>query len=680
MKKQALVRFSQLLIVFIFLTAGLLRPSVRPHAERLFALLDVPFLSQTALKDQDATRSLTLGNNPTVLLWQKGCGVASLAMIYRYYGVDTDVVRLNNALRESGGFVLGLLDWGNEEAFLEAGRPWIQGIEAVGTSQPRAQQERVDRELADGHPVIAFLGNQHYVVLTGKDDRGNYLINDPWSKEEVGGKGVPLEQNPTKLGFDQTTQFVFVYPDRNAPTNGIPVSGSIATKYYSVGGSRGSLGNPVASAEGLTDDKLWQRFEQGVILSSPPEVYALHGPVWETFQAAGGIAKLGMPRSDTYFYFVGPGGVEWRADFANASILWTEGDRVEEARILTAQNGLRSEYFANPDLKGSPVYERFEENLLFNWQEGSPGPWVVPDGFSARFVTTIQVGGVGWFYNFVVDADDGARLLLDDNVILDGWVDRSKLGLVRTWLSRGNHTLKVEYRDIRGEAHLLVGYSAWPVKPVFAAESAAGSFAYLPAPAPVNETVPVPEPAAGLSAESAAPLAYDVVLPGETAVLTLEMRNTGSVVWSGNAFALTSQGGDLGNAPTRLALVAPVAPAESVSWNLQVPVSGAPGVRTARYQMSYNDRPFGNAVTVYVVVLPEPLKDAEQRIRDQIEEWQRQGEQAVEEMMQRILEEIQQEIERQATNFIDEMLAQCTSASVMLSLALALVYHGRRRR
>lgn len=50
MKKQAIVRLSQLLLIFVFLTVGLLRPSEGLHAEGLFVPLDVPFLSQTALE------------------------------------------------------------------------------------------------------------------------------------------------------------------------------------------------------------------------------------------------------------------------------------------------------------------------------------------------------------------------------------------------------------------------------------------------------------------------------------------------------------------------------------------------------------------------------------------------------------------------------------------------------
>jgi hypothetical protein len=120
------------------------------------------------------------------------------------------------------------------------------------------------------------------------------------------------------------------------------VSGSIADKYYSLGGSKGSLGNPAAAEEALAGGGRLQRFEHGAILAPPQGVFALHGLLWEKFEAEGGMAEMGVPRSDSYSYFVGPA-VEWRADFADASIVWTEGSVVpafSRRRMRCAPNTL----------------------------------------------------------------------------------------------------------------------------------------------------------------------------------------------------------------------------------------------------------------------------------------------------------------------------------------------------
>ena len=498
-------RFSYALSLFALLSLlalTALSPGPATQASTRQAVIDVPFFSQTALRDQRISTGgpLTLGNDPTVPLWEYGCGVASLAMVYRRYGVDTDVVRLNEALRQAGGFSGALLAWDRTDAFRQAGRPWIQGIERINTAWPQDYRSRVDDELAAGHPVLAYLGNRHYVVLVGKDDQGVYRINDPWKLTPDEGQGVALEQNDLKLKFDDIRQFVFIYPDRNAPTNGVPVSGALADKYYSLGGSRGSLGDPVGPAGATTDGGQFQLFARGALLAVNGGVYALYGPVWEKYLAEGlsrrttttadterpqlsptGRVALGWPVADLYSYFVGRA-VEQRADFAQGSIVWTEGDRPQNARILTAANAVRAEYFANPDLAGKPAYTRFEETLLFDWREGRPGPWVEPDGFSARYTATVQVGfPLGWWYNFVVDADEGVRVKLDGETVLDAWRGEAKVHKFTRRLGGGAHTLVVEYREGSGPARLLVNWRAALMPLVFAAEETGGPFERLPA-------------------------------------------------------------------------------------------------------------------------------------------------------------------------------------------------------
>ena len=473
----------------------------------------VPFFSQTSLQNQLASDGapLFLGNDRSLMLWEYGCGVASLAMVFRHHGVETDVVRLNEALRKEGAFGGALLAWDRSGAFRRAAQPWIEAIEPVRTTRPRNFQQRVDDELAANRPVIAFLGARHYVVIVGKVEGGGYLINDPWALTAAGGQAIALEKNSLNLSFDDIRQFVFIYPDRNAPTNGIAVSGSIADKYYSLGGSKGSLGNPTAAEETLAGGGRLQRFEHGAILAPPQGVFALHGLLWEKFEAEGGMAEMGVPRSDSYSYFVGPA-VEWRADFADASIVWTEGER--RARLLTQENALRAEYFANPDLAGAPVYTRFEEELLFDWRGGAPGPWVEPDGFSARYTATISVGGFGWWYNFVVDADDGIRIFIDSDEVLTAWTDSAAAHRFTHNLGRGEHTLVVEYREEQDAASLRAAWSAWPASPVFASEQTVGSFELLPA----SATESMPDLSAAIAQSTAVAAAVIATLTAEAQV------------------------------------------------------------------------------------------------------------------------------------------------------------------
>jgi formylglycine-generating enzyme required for sulfatase activity len=95
---------------------------------------------------------------------------------------------------------------------------------------------------------------------------------------------------------------------------------------------------------------------------------------------------------------------------------------------------------------------------------------------------------LGWWYNFVVDADEGVRVKLDGETVLDAWRGEAKVHKFTRWLGGGAHTLVVEYREGSGPARLMVGWSAAPAQPVFAAEAAAGPFEWPTA--SVAESVP----------------------------------------------------------------------------------------------------------------------------------------------------------------------------------------------
>lgn len=187
---------------------------------------------------------------------------------------------------------------------------------------------------------------------------------------------------------------------------------------------------------------------------------------------------------------------------------------------------------------------------------------------------------------------------------------------------------------------------------------------------------PLPDDAA--SPTTALP--FDVVLPGETAELTISFRNEGRNTWSGSEYSLRLKSGNLSQAPLTLPLQSEVPSGATVAWAAMIPVSEAADIHRLRYQVYHNDTPFGDAVTAYVIVLPQQLKDAEQRIRDQVDEWQRQDEQTDEELMQRIWGEIQKEIQRQTANFTERLFAKCFPSTVLLGLVFTFVLHRARRR
>jgi hypothetical protein len=121
-------------------------------------------------------------------LGAQGCAVASVAMVFKYYGIDTDPQRLNWFLDAVDGYTPeGWLYW-ERAAEIAPDR-----VKHVYENLP--SYYLIDWNLLRGNPVIVRLrfksGLTHFVVVAGKDG-WDYLIRDPSSG---GAKGIyPLKE------------------------------------------------------------------------------------------------------------------------------------------------------------------------------------------------------------------------------------------------------------------------------------------------------------------------------------------------------------------------------------------------------------------------------------------------------------------------------------------------------
>jgi len=82
--------------------------------------------------------------------------------------------------------------------------------------------------------------------------------------------------------------------------------------------------------------------------------------------------------------------------------------------------GLAGEYFVNKDLSGPPAVVRTDAAINFAWNSGSPAAGIPANDWSARWtgiLTTMKSGE----YNFSLYADDGCRLWIDDQRVIDHW-------------------------------------------------------------------------------------------------------------------------------------------------------------------------------------------------------------------------------------------------------------------
>jgi hypothetical protein len=115
----------------------------------------------------------------------------------------------------------------------------------------------------------------------------------------------------------------------------------------------------------------------------------------------------------------------------------------------------KGEYWANRELSGDPALVRGDSVVAFDWGQGSPDPLIPADSFSARW--TRQVTLDKGTYRFHARVDDGVRLWVDDQLILDVWSDHSAQEFTADYaVVQGTHALKVEYYERVGSAQIGV--------------------------------------------------------------------------------------------------------------------------------------------------------------------------------------------------------------------------------
>ena len=112
----------------------------------------------------------------------------------------------------------------------------------------------------------------------------------------------------------------------------------------------------------------------------------------------------------------------------------------------------KGEYFNNRYLSGSPVLTRDDVNINFNWDAGSPAPGLPNTNYSVRWTRSWTFSNDGT-YRFHAVVDDGVRLWVDGNLVIDQWQDGSQREVTGDiWLGAGTHSLQVEYYQNAGSA------------------------------------------------------------------------------------------------------------------------------------------------------------------------------------------------------------------------------------
>jgi beta-glucosidase len=126
-------------------------------------------------------------------------------------------------------------------------------------------------------------------------------------------------------------------------------------------------------------------------------------------------------------------------------------------------SGLKGEYFDNEELRGTPAMVRTDQHIHFDWGEGSFAEGHPVDHFSVRW-TGYFIPKKSGDYKFFTSADDGVRLYIDDQNLIDDWLPQSQTvesGAKRLEAGKA-YKVRLEYFEDVGSA--IVGFGVTPAE------------------------------------------------------------------------------------------------------------------------------------------------------------------------------------------------------------------------
>jgi PKD repeat protein len=114
---------------------------------------------------------------------------------------------------------------------------------------------------------------------------------------------------------------------------------------------------------------------------------------------------------------------------------------------------LKASYFNNIGLTGGPSVLRAETGINYDWAAGAPVAGINADNFSVRWEGTV-IPSVTGTYTFTITGDDGIRLWVNNQLIVDKWIDQGPTAYNATinLTQNANVPIKVEYYERGGGA------------------------------------------------------------------------------------------------------------------------------------------------------------------------------------------------------------------------------------
>jgi beta-glucosidase len=140
-----------------------------------------------------------------------------------------------------------------------------------------------------------------------------------------------------------------------------------------------------------------------------------------------------------------------RVTYAPGSTL--AGEPVVAVPASALGNGLKAEYFNNQELRGPAATVRTDARVDFNWGRYKPTPELSETNFSVRWTGKLTPPESGK-YTLGFTADDGARLYIDGQLLVESWTSNPNKTVTRevTLEAGRSYDVRMEYFQNNREA------------------------------------------------------------------------------------------------------------------------------------------------------------------------------------------------------------------------------------
>jgi beta-glucosidase len=121
--------------------------------------------------------------------------------------------------------------------------------------------------------------------------------------------------------------------------------------------------------------------------------------------------------------------------------------------------GLQGDYYDNTTLSGTPATTRTDPNVSYTWTGNSPAAGLGATNYSVRWTGTLTPPTTG-SYTFALTSDDGSRLLINGQQVIDNWRDQAaNTETAQVSLAAGQPVqVEVDYYQAGGDAVVNLGW------------------------------------------------------------------------------------------------------------------------------------------------------------------------------------------------------------------------------